>query len=128
MDTILDNEAIMGAIVAVIAAAWGWLKRNKKIRQYKADMAMNFVQAAVTETYNTYVHERKAAWEDGKLTDEERATARQMAIDTAIDYAKDNGLDLVKYYGKEMLPSVIERVIGHNKIAAVPLAITPAEF
>ena len=57
----------------------------------------------------------KQANEDGKLTDDERKKARQLALQLAVDIAKDEGWDPLVYYSGPVIEGLIERFVRKAK-------------
>ncbi len=121
LETILDLLAkpeFQTIVVSAIAFIFGLVKKMQFTKKWKLGVAANAIEVGVIDTFESYVRVRKAGWADGKLTDDERREARSIAINVAIDFARDKGLDIVKFYGKEYLPVLIEKFILKNKIAA----------
>lgn len=85
-------------------------KNNAMIKK-----AMEFLEAGVSKTYQEYVRARKAASADGKLTEEERREARQMAYTFARSYAAKEGISLVRTLGADMIPVLLEKTVGGLK-------------
>lgn len=102
--------AVGGAFTLVQGSKWYQTKIGAKKRR-----AVEFVELAVNETFETYVRARKAASVDGKLTSQERETARRMARDAAIGIAKSEGVDLVADIGEAVLQNVIQRTVTRAK-------------
>jgi hypothetical protein len=75
------------AVAAAIFIGLAWLYsrfladriKNTRVGEMIAAAGQE-LRAVITEVHNTYVEALKAANEDGKLTDEERAKAKKMAI------------------------------------------------
>jgi hypothetical protein len=66
---------------------------------------------------------KDAKGNDGKLTEAEKNQALALAKATAVDYARRNGVDLLKTVGPELLELLIEKIIGERKegVFLVPL-------
>ena len=77
--------------------------------------AAELMQGAVTEIYDEYVREAKKGKADGKLTNEERAKARGMAINRAVKIAKDEGWELLKEFGLPHLKALAEQSVSWAK-------------
>jgi hypothetical protein len=87
------------------------LARDKGIKEE----AVEAVSAAVTKTYHEFVKEAKDAWEDGKLTDEEKKHARQLAYNSAMEIAKGPVKDYLLNHGKDWIMDKVEDVISAKK-------------
>jgi len=129
MQTVLDLLARPEAqtiVIAVIAFVVGLVKKLATVKKYKLGVGIEALQVGVLTTYDIMVRGLKAGREDGKLTDEERALVRANAIQVAVEYAKDKGMDLVKFYGKELLPVLIEKIVASSKTGkAAAKALAP---
>lgn len=126
MDTVLDllgNENLTAAVLGLIALVFGVVKKIEAAQRWKLQKALEALEAGVRETYVTYVRQIKLAREDGKLTADERSFALQQALAYARRYAAEQGVDLLKFYGKEYLPVLVERIITGKKSAAAVLEI-----
>lgn len=143
MQTIIDSigtEAffnLAAAITGVIVLGWKIMLQIQAVKNAtekgNLQIALDCVEAGVEETYEEYVRALKDSAADGKLTDDERATARSTAIAKAVAYAETKGLDLVKTYGSALLRVFLERIIRSNKAEAsagsfvIDSATAPAE-
>lgn len=116
---ILAGQGVWGAIIfAVVTAVWrigkpyldDWMHDKKMARLYDA------VVIGVTNTLATYVEAAKAASTDGKLTEAEAAHARDLARQYVVSYMKTQGVDVIKYYGEDIINGIIERVLAMLKI------------
>lgn len=97
--------ALSTLIVAVVyfGAAWVSAKtkaiQNQERRQALQDLirfARDELAGAVKETAQTYTEERKAGRADGKLTEEEKAEARERALEVFLSRLGEGGEDLVR--------------------------------
>lgn len=119
MDTLLNllgGEGLTATVIAAIAGVFGLVRKIETVRKNNLDKALACVETGVRETYETYVRELKKAREDGKLTPEERQAAVAQAIETAKVYAREQGIDLLKYYAKEYLPVLVDRFVSWRKL------------
>jgi len=95
-DAIVNNSIYLESILGVLALAWTlfrsseWWKGRKDSLYYKAVMA---VEAGVEHTYRNYVRQLKLDAQDGRLTDQERAKARELAKHVALQYS--GGINLM---------------------------------
>lgn len=113
----------LGLIATVIGALWG-LKFVVNFRQHVKETRwgrlFDFAKQAVTRTYHTYVQEIKAAREDGKLKPEEKAEARQRAMERLRSIAEQEVPGLLEHYGRAALEYLIERAVDFLKERAAP--------
>lgn len=112
-----ETKTLLISILGLVVAA---ILRLKAVQKYKLERALQCLEAAVRVTYEEYVRAAKAASEDGKLTTDQRQEALRQALDRAGDYARVEGVDLLKYYAIEYLPVIVEKIIGERKAASVP--------
>lgn len=114
----MGEDQFWSMLATGVAAYWAWVQRQIGVdRKENAayDSALEFLEAGVMKTYHEFVKQRKLASADGTLTEEEKLAARQMAFDTAKNYAVHNGIDLVKTLGAYMIPTLIEKTVGGLK-------------
>jgi len=114
---LLQRPEAQTIVIAIIAFVFGMIKRIQAVKKWKLGKALNAVEVGVTDTYKTYVRNLKDSAADGKLTKAEKEEAVKRAIEKAKQFAKDEGLDLLKYYSKEFLPVIIEKIVNRNKTA-----------
>lgn len=122
MMELIQKPSVIELVLAVIALIGTFIANQIKNRYLKDKeegewerVLYQAAEAGVQETYDSYVRQIKKASEDGTLTDEERQTALNKAIETAYSHARDRGYDLAKRYGPELLKSAIENVITGKK-------------
>ena len=102
----------------VLMAGVGYLKTLQFKReglQGVKDNVLAVVQTAVTDVYHEYVADIKEAREDGKLTAEEKDTAREMATGKVKARLKAAGIDFVTTYGGDVLSYLIEVSVNRMK-------------
>jgi hypothetical protein len=108
-----SSGPILEIAVTLIGLAWAFFKSTEwyaeNIIKTRRAKAIDSVQAGVRSVYETYTREIKAASEDGKLTDEERAKARDLAKEAAIQFGKTNGVDVIKVIGQEFIDLYLEK-------------------
>ena len=116
---LLTSEASIAVVVFVLGILYKLIEKSKTAKKWQLDKAYSFVAAGVEQTYKDYVRNIKAAKADGKLTDDERREARERAKEYAIAYAKEDGFDLLKTIGKDILPLLIEKFVSKAKSGVV---------
>ena len=90
-------------------------KANKKERR---DIALRALEAGVSKTYDVYVRLIKGVRDDGKLTANEIRTARDRSVGFAIEFARNQGVDVVETIGREYLPVLVTKIVRHLKGAS----------
>ncbi len=104
--------ALGGLWTAFRASDWFARLRNERLRK-----AIDALEAGVDITYRTYVEAIKAAREDGKLTSQERREARRRARETAIQFGRSQGIDILQELGADYIDMWIERILRQVKEA-----------
>jgi len=75
--------ALFAAALVAVLGRYVWDKINRESLRAIAQRACAEVIDAVLEVWQTYVSGLKKGRDDGQLTDEEKAIAKRMAIETA---------------------------------------------
>ena len=122
------STAILGGLAWLAWFIDSWLRERTAIKSHAAlEAAYNFAAYGVDYTWKILVSALKdAKADDGKLTEEEKRQAMAMAKGAAVDYARKNGVDLLKSLGPELLELLIEKVIGNRKAGQFIIAPLPA--
>ena len=115
---VIGSQTGLTVISAVIGAVWTAFKssewrENARTRRYAK--AVEALEAGVEQTYRTYVQAIKAAREDGKLTEEERKQARELARDAAIEFGRTQGVDVLREVGAEYVDVWIAKLVQRLK-------------
>jgi len=108
----------MQSLLPVAAVLWAVFKSSEWYRSRRSERfaeAMGLLEAAVEETYQTYVREIKRGREDGKLTETERAEARRRAKERALAFARERGIDLLEHLGRDLLDIYITWLVKKLK-------------
>lgn len=112
-------EAIIPLIPEIVAVVLGFIAtlavRKKWIKEDLAKKLEGDISGAVTEVYDEYVKAKKKGNEDGKLTDEEKKVARDMAIAKVKEIGKTKGVDYAKEYGLPLIKGLIEKYVTKKK-------------
>jgi hypothetical protein len=110
--------SVMQSLLPVAAVLWAVFKSSEWYRSRRSERfaeAMGLLEAAVEETYQTYVREIKRGREDGKLTETERAEARRRAKERALAFARERGIDLLERLGRDLLDIYITWLVKKLK-------------
>jgi len=115
---ILD-QFLFYSMVAVFGSVWAIMRAYELYQQLKNSryrLALTIIESAVQKTYDTYTREIKKAREDVKLTPEERKKAFNLAMQTAIEMARGQNMELNSIIRKELLPYFIHRALQKLKL------------
>lgn len=113
--SLLAQPEVVALVLSMIGGLVGLIVRNRYVKRWRLEKAVEFLGAGVRETYEEYVRVAQKSHEDGKLTMAERDEAMRLAIRKAREYCKENGFDLFKIYAKEFVPVLVEKIIGVQK-------------
>ena len=108
-------DAAPALIIAAVGLALGWIKGKGWLKDQFLDQLDTDVKAVVNEVYQEYVKSRKAAGSDGKLTEEEKKEARQLALDKLKALGKDKGKDYAKEWLLPVILDLIEKWVTKKK-------------
>lgn len=111
--------SILASELVALIAGWVYLRIADRLRGSRYLVALTAIKDAVAECYHEYVRAIKSARSDGKLTVEEKNAALNRAFITATEYARANGVNLLKIFAKETVLSLIEKYVREAK---TPLA------
>ena len=100
-------DIVISVVVLLLAAGLRFLYVHFKASEI-VKQATEAVILAVQAVQVEYTEAIKKGREDGKLTAEEAATAKSMAIEKAKLIAKGEGLSLLKSWGSDKLSGLIE--------------------
>ena len=92
-----------------------WVVRKGWIKADLGDKLKLDVSGAVNAVYHEYVKARKEANADGKLTDEEKKEARNLALAKLKEIGKEKGIDYAKTYGVPAILGLVEKYVSENK-------------
>lgn len=117
MENIIEAliPVIPGLIIALVAIGLGWIKGKGWIREGFITELETDVSAVVNEVYQEYVKEKKKAAEDGKLTEDEKKHARQLAVDKLKALGKQKGKDYAKEWAMPVILDLIEKFVTKKK-------------
>ena len=106
---------IITGILTLLGLGFSWLKGKGWIKAEFLTALETDVGSAVNLTYQEYVKARKAANEDGKLTEEEKKQARDLAIDKLKAIGKDKGKNYAKTWIMPVALNLVERWVNRKK-------------
>jgi hypothetical protein len=114
---------VVALVAAIVGAAWTFFKSRdvyQRMKQEKYFAAVEALEAGVEKTYRVYVEALKEAKADGKLTPEEKATARRKAVAYAQEFGRTRGIDVIEELGREYIPVLISKIVRLLKGRAEP--------
>ena len=114
----LNSELLLSAAIAVFGTLWSAVKAadlTQRFRNRQLQRALLVLQAAVDETYRTYVEAIKAGRADGRLSVEERLRARELAKARAFALARREGVNLLATVGAPYLDLWVARAVRRLK-------------
>lgn len=122
---LFTREAVLTAFGVFVAAVWTGFKTSDMYRKrthFVMRLFLQIVEGAVAHTYTNYVRQRKAANPDGKLTDDEKSVAVQLAKAKIQEVCELERIDNSVYAATpEIVEAQIEKAvsrlkrIGYNK-------------
>lgn len=118
----LLDSVIFYTCIFFFGSLWAIMRAYElyqKVKNSQYRIVLTIIESAVQKTYDTYTREIKRSREDGKLTPEERQKAFQLAIQTAIEMAQGQNIELNKIIHKELLPYLIRRSLQKLKLQKV---------
>ena len=118
IEMLLGSEPGLTLAGAFVGMVWTWLKSSEwfqRRRERRLARALEGIEAAVEETYRTYVEALKAGREDGRLTADERVRARSLARERAVAIARTDGVDLLREVGGDYVDLWIARLVRRLK-------------
>lgn len=115
---VLTSETGLTVVSGAVGAAWTFFKSQDWMqgqRRRRTRRAIQAIEAGVDKTYRTYVREIKCARENGELTREEIDQARRLARRTAIDYGRNEGIDVLRELGEDYVNLWVTRLVNRAK-------------
>ena len=106
---------IIAGILSLIGLGFAWLKRKGWVKAEFLEELERDVGSVVNLTYQEYVKARKEASKDGKLTEDEKKQARQIAIDKLKALGKEKGIDYGKNHLLPLILDYVERWVNRKK-------------
>ena len=118
-DLLIKMVGIVAMLIVSAVQATTWYQRICIGRKKKA---VDAVLAGVQHTYDVYTKSIKEGRQDGTLTAEEKAKARQLAKEAAIEFGRTQGVDVIKSIGEEFIDFYIARSVKALKSPKAPKA------
>lgn len=115
---LLGPDSGLTLVGSLAGSLWAMFKGSEwfaAVKRSKYQRALEVLEAAVEETYRTYVKAIKEGRADGKLTNEEQARARALARERALAIARGEGLDLMGTLGKDFIDLWVARFVKQLK-------------
>lgn len=112
------SEAGLTFVAVVFGAVWTAFRSTEwygRVQERRIARAIHALEAGVERTYRTYVQAIKTSSADGKLSEEERRRARELAKETAILYGRTEGLDVMRELGEAYLDLWIGKLVKRLK-------------
>lgn len=113
------DQILFYSLVTVFGSVWVVMRAYElyqQLRNSRYRLLLTIIESAVQKTYDTYTREIKKSREDGKLTPEERKKAFEMAMQTVMEMARGQNLELNRVVQKELLPYLIHRALLKLKL------------
>lgn len=118
LSDVLHSESTLTVLGTVLGGAWTFFKSTElysRVRQKKADGAVEALEAGVELTYRTYVGAIKEARADGRLTEDEKRQARLLAREAAIEFGRSRGVDVLSEVGEDYVDLWIAKLVKKLK-------------
>jgi hypothetical protein len=120
---LLESELFVQVLAAIVAAVWVAFKSSQayqNLKSKKFDTVFEAAEVGVDRVYKTYVKKMKA---NGTWSEAEKQNAMNAAKEVAIEYAKKEGVDALRYVADAYLEVLIEDIIRKRKAEAVSQAL-----
>jgi hypothetical protein len=118
LEDVLTSDPGLTTLGALLGSLWAffrssdWYQRARTRRYHKALLAL---EAGVEQTYREYVRSVKESREDGRLTDEEQRRARELARQSAVEFGRTQGVDVLRELGDNYLDLWIAKLVRKLK-------------
>ncbi len=119
LQEIMQSEAVLSIAASVIGLVWAGVKGSGLLaqrRRRRFDRALLALEAGVEKSWQTYVRELKRGREDGKLSQDEARHARQLAVETALQVGRQEGIDVLAELGRDYVDAFIARLLRNRKL------------
>lgn len=118
IENILGSESGLTLVGSIIGGVWTLFKSTEyygRFRRRRYNRALRALEAGVEKTYRAYVREIKRSRADGKLTEDEKLRARNLALDTAFSFGRTQGINVANELGEEYLNMWLEKIVNRLK-------------
>lgn len=115
IESLLTNETIQRYMILAIVAIAGYIWKKIYNENSRYSKALLFLQQGVQEAWESGVKAIKKSSADRKLTKEEALAALNTAKNSAINYAKKEGWDLLKVIAEDTIPVIIKNIVDSRK-------------
>ncbi len=118
MKDLLSSTDALIVVATVIGALWtffrstAWYQERVQGRRAECILA---IAAAVHATYEEFVRYKKL--DHDKLTNNERAEAQRMAMNSAVEHGIARGLDIVREFGEDAVRFMINQEAADQKLS-----------
>lgn len=112
------NDSLLTALGAIVGFLWAAFKSSEwceRRRTQRFAEALQALEAGVEQTYRTYVRKIKEGKKDGRLSEEEIRNARILARQTAIDFGRTRGVDVLRAIGEDYVDLWIAKLVTRLK-------------
>lgn len=120
---LLESELFVQVLAAIVAAVWVAFKSSQAYQNQKSkkfDTVFETAEIGVERVYKNYVKKMKA---NGTWSEAEKQNAMNAAKEVAIEYAKKEGVDALRYVADAYLEVLIEDIVRKRKAEAVSQAL-----
>ena len=114
----LMSEPALTTLGALAGGLWTFFKASdwyQRVQDNRLSGALSALEAGVQQTYDVYVRAIKDASADGKLSNEERRKARELARDAAVAFGRSRGIDVVGTIGRDYMDMWISKLVNQQK-------------
>ena len=115
---LIENVAMSETVWGLVGLALTWLighVYNWLRKQGIENEAIDALRDGIAQTGDEFVAFSKRAAADGKLTEEEREEAKQLAISNALAMAKGPAYKLLVSWGMPKLQGLVARIVQGDK-------------
>ena len=124
IDRILGSELAMAVLLVAVpyllARLLGWIgDKAAQLKDERYAAAVNALDQGVHEAWEDFGRKWKAAHDDGKFTDEERARLRTLALDNAKEIGREQGVNVVVELARFGISLLIKKIVDRRKAESV---------
>ena len=115
---VLSSDPGLTLLGTALGGLWTLFKSSEwfgRLRRRRFGKALRALEAGVELTYRTYVREIKKARADGRLTEEEKRRARRLARETAVEFGRAHGVNVLRELGEDYLDLWVAKLVRRWK-------------